>query len=114
MSFGEFLICGVKGCFESYLKVLCEVEMKGIGSVLIFEDDVDFLSDIEEIFFFFMRDFFKCEWDIFLGYLLDGFCFEEFGFWLLFVYVLFVKFYCYGVIKYIVYLVVFYLENIYK
>lgn len=114
MSSGEFPTRGAKGCFESHLKVLREVETKGIGSVLILEDDADFSSDIEETLFPLMRDLSKREWDIFLGYPPDGFCPEESGLWLLPAYVPSVKLHCYGVTKHTAHLAVPYLENIYK
>ena len=40
---------GAKGCRESHLAVLRDARKRGLPSVLIFEDDVDFVGDIREV-----------------------------------------------------------------
>jgi len=49
---------GSKGCRESHLAVLRDARKRGLPSVLIFEDDVEFVGDIREIVL-------PKEWDMF-------------------------------------------------
>jgi len=49
---------GAKGCLESHLAVLKEAKERGLPSVLIFEDDIDFLDDIRNVVL-------PKEWDMF-------------------------------------------------
>jgi hypothetical protein len=49
---------GAKGCRESHLAVLRDARKRGLPSVLIFEDDVEFVGDIREIVL-------PKEWDMF-------------------------------------------------
>ena len=49
---------GAKGCRESHLAVLRDARKRGLPSVLIFEDDVEFVGDIREVVL-------PKEWDMF-------------------------------------------------
>jgi glycosyl transferase, family 25 len=58
---------GAKGCFYSHLAVLEEAESSGLESVLIFEDDCDFVRDIEFALPRAVNALRANEWDFFFG-----------------------------------------------
>lgn len=99
VSSGDFPTRGAKGCFESHLAILRDLETRGLNRVLILEDDADFSSDIDEILFPLIRDLSQREWDIFLGYPPDGFRPSNSGLARLPADVPSVKLHCYGVTK---------------
>ena len=110
---GDFPTRGAKGCFESHLAILRDLETRGLNRVLILEDDADFSSNIDEILFPLLRDLSQSEWDIFLGYPPDGFRPSNSGLARLPADVPSVKLHCYGVTKDAAHLAGPFLEKIY-
>lgn len=58
---------GAKGCFYSHLAVLEEAKSKKFESVLILEDDCDFIGTIESAFLRATEALLATDWDIFFG-----------------------------------------------
>ena len=63
---------GTRGCFQSHLDLLTEAHAKGLGSILIFEDDFNFHDDIETLLPLALDALGRTDWDVFYGSLLPG------------------------------------------
>jgi len=64
---GTFPSVGARGCFTSHLDVLEEALADGAETLLILEDDMDFVRDAEERIAAMMRDLSRVEWSLFYG-----------------------------------------------
>lgn len=63
---------GTRGCFQSHVDLLTEAHARGLGSILIFEDDFNFHEDIEALLPAALSALRGVEWDVFHGSLLPG------------------------------------------
>jgi glycosyl transferase family 25 len=58
---------GAKGCFHSHLALLEEAKAAGAESLLILEDDCDFIGNIESAFLRAAKALRAAHWDLFFG-----------------------------------------------
>jgi glycosyl transferase, family 25 len=66
-SMGGFPSVGARGCFLSHLGVLKDANERGLGKILIIEDDFNFSNNFLTSFKYLPGDLIKFEWDIFYG-----------------------------------------------
>ena len=64
---GPFTSAGARGCFDSHLRALKTAYNRNSKSVLILEDDCDFINDIQNKLLYVLRNLAGTEWGIFYG-----------------------------------------------
>ena len=64
---GNFTSAGARGCFDSHLRALKTAYNRNSKSVLILEDDCDFIDDIQNKLLHVLRHLAVTQWSIFYG-----------------------------------------------
>lgn len=64
---GGFPSIGARGCFESHLNILRDAQAKGYKSILILEDDCNFIAETPRFINSAAQDFASGKWALFYG-----------------------------------------------